>query len=742
MNAIRGWVFSLAALWTGCCLCPAAEPPPNGAAADLFLGRTASPGWRDTRSDAWVATDGLGRRLPDHTEAGPPRPDRTVVIFYFLWLGAHEEHGPRDITRILAQDPDAMQKPDSPLWGPLHAAHHWGEPLFGYYRTDDRYVLRRHAQMLTDAGVDAVVFDVTNQLTYREYYMALLDEWAAVRRRGGRTPQVAFLCPFWDPARVVAELYRDLYQPGLHRELWFLWEGKPLILADPELLGRARDLARTEVPVRLEPGHTLGQTITLREPFRAVSGCFPTYLTRDAGVTLSLYRGGPGGALVASQRFTAILDNHWLSVACDAVQEPGLYYLEASDPHGQVGWWGTPRDELPDGEAFADGRPVPGDRCIGHQKADPALTDILAAFTFRAPQPSYFEGPVRPDMWSWLEVYPQHVFRTAAGVAEQMSVGIAQNAVGNRLGCMSEAGARGRSFTHARGDRSSEPGAVNFGWNFQEQFERALHEDPRVIFVTGWNEWIAGRFNEFAGVRLPVMFVDQFDQEHSRDIEPMRGGHWDHYYYLLASAVRRFKGVRPPPPASPPVTIDLDGPWTQWDALQPEYLDDLGDPARRDHPGYNRHCQYRNDTGRNDLAVLRVARDAASLYFYAETAEALTPCTGPHWMELYLDLDGRRDTGWEGYEFVVNRVVRSPQISSLHRWNGKSWEPLADVRFRLEGNRLMLAIPRQLLGLGGAGPVTLDFKWADNMQADDVMEFTLNGDAAPNARFNYRYQAP
>jgi hypothetical protein len=25
------------------------------------------------------------------------------------------------------------------------------------------------------------------------------------------------------------------------------------------------------------------------------------------------------------------------------------------------------------------------------------------------------------------------------------------------------------------------------------------------------------------------MFVDQFDQEHSRDIEPMRGGHGDDY---------------------------------------------------------------------------------------------------------------------------------------------------------------------------------------------------------------------
>ena len=33
--------------------------------------------------------------------------------------------------------------------------------------------------------------------------------------------------------------------------------------------------------------------------------------------------------------------------------------------------------------------------------------------TFRAPQPDYFRGPTQPDMWSWLEVSPQHVFRNS-----------------------------------------------------------------------------------------------------------------------------------------------------------------------------------------------------------------------------------------------------------------------------------------------------------------------------------------
>jgi hypothetical protein len=42
--------------------------------------------------------------------------------------------------------------------------------------------------------------------------------------------------------------------------------------------------------------------------------------------------------------------------------------------------------------------------------------------------------------------------------------------------------------------------------------------------------------------------------------------------------------------------------------------------------------------------------------------------------------------------------------------------------------------------LGRSGPPDrFDFKWTDNCRAaGDWTDFTLNGDAAPNDRFNYR----
>jgi hypothetical protein len=53
-------------------------------------------------------------------------------------------------------------------------------------------------------------------------------------------------------------------------------------------------------------------------------------------------------------------------------------------------------------------------------------------------------------------------------------------------------------------------------------------------------------------------------------------------------------------------------------------------------------------------------------------------------------------------------------------------------------DQLELAIPRAALGLTKE-PFTIDFKWADNLQqTGEWSDFTLNGDAAPNDRFNYR----
>ena len=50
---------------------------------------------------------------------------------------------------------------------PAGQFHWWSEPLYGYYNSSDEWVIRRHMELLTQAGVDFLVFDVTNCFTYQ-----------------------------------------------------------------------------------------------------------------------------------------------------------------------------------------------------------------------------------------------------------------------------------------------------------------------------------------------------------------------------------------------------------------------------------------------------------------------------------------------------------------------------------------------------------------------------------------------
>jgi hypothetical protein len=148
------------------------------------------------------------------------------------------------------------------------------------------------------------------------------------------------------------------------------------------------------------------------------------------------------------------------------------------------------------------------------------------------------------------------VFPNRAGEKEQMTVGVAQNAVNGRLGALSERGALGRSFHGGTWD--TRPDAAWHGFNFAEQWSRALAEDPKFVFVTGWNEWIAMRFVRFAGVREPDCSWTIFNHENSRDFEPMRRTHGR----LLPPArgpLRRYNGGAPTRRPGPRVSIDPEG---------------------------------------------------------------------------------------------------------------------------------------------------------------------------------------
>ncbi|HOH32108.1 MAG TPA: hypothetical protein PLC40_20685, partial [Candidatus Hydrogenedentes bacterium] len=111
----------------------------------------------DIFADTWTATDGAGRTQPEFAEAGPPRQGKWVGIFYWTWH-VPQDGGPNDNTKIIAAAGDSAEID----WPNNGAPHHWGEPELGYYRMTDPFVIRKHASMLADAGIDAIFFDTTN----------------------------------------------------------------------------------------------------------------------------------------------------------------------------------------------------------------------------------------------------------------------------------------------------------------------------------------------------------------------------------------------------------------------------------------------------------------------------------------------------------------------------------------------------------------------------------------------------
>ncbi len=176
--------------------------------------------------------------------------------------------------------------------------------------------------------------------------------------------------------------------------------------------------------------------------------------------------------------------------------------------------------------------------------------------------------------------------------------------------------------------------------------------------------------------------------------------------------------------------IQIDGRFDDWRSVEPEYRDTIGDPVRRNHPGWGTAGPYVNATGRNDLVAAKVSFDADNVYFYVRTQDPITPSTDPNWMMLLIDADHNPATGWLGYDLIVNRTGVRPQVTTVERCsgNGYHWGSPVDVPYRVSGNELELAIPRSVLGITKL-PATIDFKWADNIQqTGEASDFTLNGD--------------
>lgn len=298
----------------------------------------------------------------------------------------------------------------------------------------------------------------------------------------------------------------------------------------------------------------------------------------------------------------------------------------------------------------------------------------------------------------------------------------------------------GRGYSHETGSNDYDSALANV--NFEEQWDSALqNEDVNLVFVTGWNEWIAQKQS-----KDPLLgssygyFVDTFSTEFSRDIEMMNGGYLDNCYLQLVANIREYKGVAYGTQVTRNATVakgtdlfDL----SNWSAA-PVYKDLVGETEPRAALGAGGNY-YTNDTGRNDIQEVRVASDEEYVYFLVAAAEDITAkeSADTRWMNVFIGIEGA-EGGWNGLQYVVNRSLDGT-TASLDKIENGAYASVGTAATVVSGRYMLVQVAKKSLGIEG-DEFGIVFKVTDNLQKDfDVTDLYTNGDAAPIGRINYSY---
>ncbi len=645
-------------------------------AASLALAQEPPP--RDLYADTWVATDALGRTLPDAETVGPLKTDqrRVVGIFYITWHsdGYKDLKSPyaADVTKVLAADPAARMDAKHPLW--TEGSYHWGEPECGYFLSKDEWVIRRDMSMLADAGVDVLVMDVTNAVRYWDEWAVLFPVMERMRAEGIKVPQFCFWAFNGPVITVVQDLYDRVYKEGKHKDLWFQWDGKPLLLyngnpaADANGPGVQNPNPHYDPAAKTDPQHPHFGDPDYTEEF------YKDY-TKEVKEFFTLRTMWWGYYEWAGQRFIGTEDN-W------------SFGYDMGDPRVAA---------LSPDELLSRHEGKKEEAAVTPAQHSSSLTGKCWTREHGEPELNDQDMPV-PTYVPWLGETVEHPEDYGIYFQERWDEAI-----------------------------EADPEFLYINdWNEWTAGKYQPGEGQTVPFMR--------RANSF-------WFVDQYNAEFNRCISPMRGGYTDNYYMQMVQNLRRYKGARPIPRLEGLTEIAVDGAFADWAGVETEYRDTTGDTSHRDYPGYG-GTHYVNTSGRNDIVTAKVAVDEDHVCFYAEAARRLTMYTGSNWMLLLIDADRDSATGWCGYDYLINKRVVDRKTTTLMRYapetQGGPWVEVAEIPFRATGKALELAVPRELLGLEDDA-FSFDFHWADNPQSlTDAISLCTDGDSAPNRRFNYR----
>ncbi|MBP5664912.1 MAG: hypothetical protein J6X87_01410 [Clostridia bacterium] len=562
-----------------------------------------------------VGFDNFGRTVPS---ASGERDSRKVGIFYFVWLGSPMSPEIYDVSKILEEyGKDVLFHQKDDKISPDGQPHWWAEPLFGYYNSLDKWVLRRHLELLTEAGVDFIIFDTTNTVLYDRQVKRIMSMIKELRQEGWNAPQVAFYTHSHS-IETIGRIYDIFYKSGEYADTWFRIDGKPMIIGYTEAWkDRAEAESRSDYAYKPE-----NLSEELQEFFYVKEACWPN-------------------------------DEH---------NENSFPYTE----------WQYPQP------------------LNGNTMNVSVATHPMVPFSFS----------LTHENWcNW-----------------------------------------GRGYDVKTGKNIHED--IMKGTFFQSEWETVFKNDPEIVMVTGWNEWIAFK-QEYGG---EYMLCDNVDMEYSRDIEPMKGGYEDAYYIQMIANIRKYKYE----PADGLIadnvykTVDvMNGDDSQWDDVKAVYRHVGTVNEARDFAGAADNLKYTVPAARNNILSVKVTSDSENIYFRVECADAVDPDGGLDSMNIFIGTGNCAKKGWESYEYAVNRSQTNGKALIEELSADFSGKTVGEAAFSVNGKYVYFAVPMEALGLGAkTGNVNdkIYFKVADSVENPaDIMDYYVSGRSLPEGRLSYEY---
>ena len=179
-----------------------------------------------------TGTDALGRKVSPVSGLE----EKYVGIFYFVLLGQSGHGSIIDVNDLMAKYGTAEEgNPlfalnDSEAYGdgtisPMTFFHYWGEPLYGYYKSTDKWVVRRHLELFMNAGIDFLYLDYTNGGNeYDASVQALCEVILELQAEGYKSvPTLTFMLPnnAADSAAALGSVYDKWYKNSKYDSCWF-----------------------------------------------------------------------------------------------------------------------------------------------------------------------------------------------------------------------------------------------------------------------------------------------------------------------------------------------------------------------------------------------------------------------------------------------------------------------------------------------------------------------------------------